>query len=128
METLRLGTSEPGDVAAIEAAISRALAERSAPPPYEELCALHQELLRHIEVLTPLAVRQIDRLNRGTLEWYGKRSKLGTIPYQVADGLGPGLMTAAAQVRSLGYTTRFLLENAGLAESGHGTGGSAEDR
>ncbi|MGI5353256.1 hypothetical protein ACQEU8_34500 [Streptomyces sp. CA-250714] len=48
-------------------------------------------------------------------EWYRKRSTLDTIPYEVAQVLGTGLLTAEAHVRSLGYTLRFLLRNSGLA-------------
>ncbi|UNZ18506.1 DUF6415 family natural product biosynthesis protein [Streptomyces sp. 891-h] len=106
------------DVAEIKATISTALAQRSSLPRYEELCALHDVLVRHIEALMPLAAKQIDGLWHGSREWYRKRSTLDTIPYEVAEGLGPGLLTATSHVKSLGYTLRFLLENAGLAQAG----------
>jgi hypothetical protein len=99
----------------VKTTISAALAERSALPPYEELCALHDALLAHIETLTPYASRQIDGLWHGSREWYQKRSRLDMIPCEVAAGLGSGLCAAAAHVKSLGYTLRFLFENAGLA-------------
>ncbi|WEB41269.1 DUF6415 family natural product biosynthesis protein [Streptomyces yunnanensis] len=102
------------DVEAVKAAIVRALSERSALPPYAELCELHQVLLRHIEVLNPLAAERIDGLNHGTVAWYGKRAKLDSIPYEVCAGLGSGLQSAASHVQSLGYTLRFLLENSGV--------------
>jgi len=104
------------DVAEIKATISAALAERSALPRYEELCALHKILVQHIEALMPLAAKQIDGLWHGSREWYQKRSTLDTIPYEVAEGLGTGLLSAECHVKSLGYTLRFLFENAGLAD------------
>ncbi|MEU7317630.1 DUF6415 family natural product biosynthesis protein [Streptomyces sp. NPDC007083] len=102
----------------VKATISTALAERSALPRYEELCCLHEALLKHIEALMPLAAKQIDGLWHGSREWYLKRSTLDAIPYEVAEGLGPGLLTATAHVKSLGYTLRFLFENSGLAATG----------
>ncbi|KUJ67875.1 hypothetical protein ACZ90_23415 [Streptomyces albus subsp. albus] len=104
----------------IKATITRALAERSAPPRYEELCELHAALLVHIEAVRPLAAAQIDRLWHGSVEWYRKASKLDTVKYQVALGLGSGMQSAVGQVRSLGYTLRFLVENAGLDRAGDG--------
>ncbi|KAK1181550.1 DUF6415 family natural product biosynthesis protein [Streptomyces sp. NBS 14/10] len=71
-------------------------------------------LVGHIETLTPLARKRIDRLNHGTMEWYGKASKLSSIPYEVGTGLGSGLLSAKAHVQGLGYSCRFLLENSGL--------------
>ncbi|GAA2611586.1 DUF6415 family natural product biosynthesis protein [Streptomyces axinellae] len=100
----------------VKATISAALAERSALPRYEEVCCLREALVGHITVLMPLAAKQIDGLWHGSLEWYRKRSTLSTIPYQVAEGLGPGLLTATRRVQRLGYTLRFLYENSGLAE------------
>ncbi|MFD5735134.1 DUF6415 family natural product biosynthesis protein [Streptomyces sioyaensis] len=102
------------DLEEAKATITRALTERSALPPYAELCELHQVLLGHIEVLKPLAAAQIDGLNHGTREWYGKRAKLDSIPYEVCWGLGSGLQSAASQVERLGHTLRFLLENSGV--------------
>ncbi|KUJ67829.1 hypothetical protein ACZ90_24620 [Streptomyces albus subsp. albus] len=110
----------PVDVRAIEAVTARALMEYPAPPPYEELCKLHADLLRHIEVVRPLAAAQIDGLWHGSVEWYQKASKLDTVKYQVALGLGSGMQSAVGQVRSLGYTLRFLVENAGLDGAGDG--------
>ncbi len=98
----------------VRAASVRALSEFSALPPYPELCELHQVLLGHIEMLTPLAAARIDGLNHGTATWYGKRAKLDSIPYEVCRGLGSGLQSAASQVQRLGHTLRFLLENSGL--------------
>ncbi|MDF4251414.1 DUF6415 family natural product biosynthesis protein [Streptomyces sp. WMMB303] len=109
------------DVAEIKATISTALAERSALPPYEKLCCLHEALLGHIKALMPLAEKQIDGLWRGSREWYRKRATFDSIPYEVDQGLGGGLCTAIAHVKSLGYTLRFLLENAGLADVGGGS-------
>ncbi|WP_369390429.1 DUF6415 family natural product biosynthesis protein [Streptomyces sp. CG1] len=106
------------DVDEIKATITKALTERSALPPYEDLCALHQDLVRHIEALTPLAAKRVDRLWRGSVEWYQKRRRLDTVPHEVGRGLGPGLQSAAWHVKSLGYTLRFLLENADLAGTG----------
>lgn len=104
------------DVHKIEATIARALMERSALPPYDELRALHQALLEHIETLTPLVQKRVDGLWHGSAEWYQKRSKLDSIPHEVGRGLGPGLQSAAQHVKTLGYSLRFLVENAGLAE------------
>ncbi|MEU4891054.1 DUF6415 family natural product biosynthesis protein [Streptomyces sp. NPDC044780] len=104
------------DIGEIEAAIVSALVQRTVLPPYEELCDLHKALLGHIQTLMPLAERQIDRLNRGTVAWYTKRSRLKTIPHEVTQGLGPGLRSADWHVRSLGYTCQFLLSNSGLAQ------------
>ncbi|MFE0186945.1 DUF6415 family natural product biosynthesis protein [Streptomyces sp. NPDC058989] len=108
------GSGRSADVDEVKAAIVRALYERSALPPYAELCELHQVLLKHIEVLMPLAAARIDALNHGTAAWYRKRAKLDSIPYEVCRGLGSGLQSAASHVRSLGYTLRFLLENSGV--------------
>ncbi|MEU1791144.1 DUF6415 family natural product biosynthesis protein [Streptomyces sparsogenes] len=98
----------------IKSTIVRALVESSNVPRYEDLVKLHDDLLRHIETLTPLASKRIDALNHGTVEWYGKVSKLSSIPYEVDRGLGTGLMSAKAHVQGLGYSCRFLLENSGL--------------
>ncbi|MBO8187916.1 DUF6415 family natural product biosynthesis protein [Streptomyces spirodelae] len=111
------------DVAEIKATISTALAQRSSLRRYEELCALHKDLVQHIEALRPLAAKQIDGLWHGSREWYRKRSTLDTIPYEVAEGLGPGLLSAECHVKSLGYTLRFLLENAGLEETSEESAG-----
>lgn len=108
------GSGRSVDVEEVKAAIVRALTERSALPPYAELCELHQVLLEHIEVLEPLAAEQVDRLNHGTAGWYGKRAKLDSIPYELSRGLGSGLQSAASHVQSLGHTLRFLLENSGV--------------
>ncbi|RNG16648.1 DUF6415 family natural product biosynthesis protein [Streptomyces botrytidirepellens] len=104
------------DVAQIGEAIARALVKRTALPPYEELRALHKTLLEHVQTLMPLAEKQVDRLNRGTVAWYEKRSRLNTIPHELAQGLGSGLQSADWHVRSLGYTVQFLLNNSGLAQ------------
>lgn len=104
------------DVDKICEAIARALVKRTALPPYEELRDLHKTLLEHVQKLMPLAEKQIDKLNRGTVAWYEKRSRLNTIPHEVAQGLGSGLQSADWHVRSMGYTCRFLLDNAGLAQ------------
>ncbi|GLV72404.1 DUF6415 family natural product biosynthesis protein [Streptomyces hygroscopicus] len=103
------------DIEEIEAAIVNALMQRTVLPPYEELRDLHKALLGHIQTLMPLAERQVDRLNRGTVAWYTKRSRLNTIPHEVTQGLGSGLQSADWHVRSLGYTCQFLLDNSGLA-------------
>ncbi|AEM80244.1 DUF6415 family natural product biosynthesis protein [Streptomyces violaceusniger] len=102
------------DVEQVKGAIVRALVESSTVPRYEDLCELREVLIGHIKTLTPLATKQIDRLNHGTVEWYGKASKLRSISYEVAAGLGHGLLSAKAHVQGLGYTCRFLLENSGL--------------
>lgn len=102
------------DVEQIKALIGRALVESSAIPRYEDLCELREALVGHIETLTPLARKRIDRLNHGTVEWYGKASKLSSIPYEVGTGLGSGLVSAKAHVQALGYSCRFLLENSCL--------------
>ncbi|MGW2875938.1 DUF6415 family natural product biosynthesis protein [Streptomyces sp. NPDC001233] len=109
------------DTDEIKATITKALTERSALPPYEDLCAVHQDLVRHIEALTPLAAQRVDGLWRGSVEWYQKRRRLDTIPHEVGRGLGTGLQSAAWHVKSLGYTLRFLLENSGLLDSAKGT-------
>lgn len=102
------------NVGDIKGTISTALAERSAPPPYEELCCLHEAVLRHIKALLPLATKQIDGLWRGSTEWYQKVTTLDAIRYEVGEGLGSGLLTATRHVQTLGYRLRFLLENSGL--------------
>ncbi|MFI0734996.1 DUF6415 family natural product biosynthesis protein [Streptomyces sp. NPDC021225] len=102
------------DVEQIKVLIGRALVESSAIPRYEDLCELRDALVGHIEALTPLAAKRIDCLNHGTVEWYGKVSKLSSIPYEVGTGLGSGLLSAKAHVQGLGYSCRFLLENSGL--------------
>ncbi|MGG7569749.1 DUF6415 family natural product biosynthesis protein [Streptomyces sirii] len=102
------------DAEEVKATITRALAKRSTLPPYPELNELHQALLEHIEVLEPLAVEHVDGLNHGTVEWYRKRAKLDSIPYELSQGLGSGLQSAASHVRSLGHILRFLLENSGV--------------
>ncbi|WP_107424819.1 DUF6415 family natural product biosynthesis protein [Streptomyces antioxidans] len=102
------------NVEEIKTAITRALVTRTVLPPYEELSNLHKALLGHIQTMMPLAEKRIDRLNRGTLAWYSKRSRLNTIPHEMAQGLGPGLRSAEWHVRSLGYTCQFLLNNSGL--------------
>jgi len=104
------------DVAKIGETIARALVKRTVLPPYEELRDLHKTLLEHVQTLMPLAEKQVDRLNRGTVAWYEKRSRLNTIPHEMAQGLGSGLQSADWHVRSLGYTCQFLLNNAGLAQ------------
>ncbi|WP_275558819.1 DUF6415 family natural product biosynthesis protein [Streptomyces sp. 5-6(2022)] len=104
------------NVEEIKTAIARAQVTRTVLPPYEELRGLHKALLDHIQTLMPLAEKQIDKLNRGTVAWYTKRSRLNTIPHEVAQGLGSGLRSADWHVRSLGYTCQFLLNNSGLAE------------
>ncbi|MEV0282436.1 DUF6415 family natural product biosynthesis protein [Streptomyces sp. NPDC050610] len=104
------------DVAEIEDVVRRALAKRSALPPYPELCVIHASLLHHIERLFPLAASQVDRLWRGSKEWSLKRTYLSQVQYQVDEGLGSGLLSASCRVQSLGYTLRFLLENSGLVQ------------
>ncbi|MGY0059078.1 DUF6415 family natural product biosynthesis protein [Streptomyces sp. LZ34] len=108
------GSADKVDVEQIKVSIGRALVESSALPRYEDLCELREALVGHIETLTPLARKRIDRLNHGTVEWYGKASKLSSIPYEVGTGLGSGLLSAKAHVQGLGYSCRFLLENSGL--------------
>ncbi|MEU7239903.1 DUF6415 family natural product biosynthesis protein [Streptomyces sparsogenes] len=102
------------DIKAIEATIARAVVKRTALPPYEELCELHESLVEHIEALMPLADKQINRLNRGTVAWYQKRSRFDLIPHELRQGLGTGLQSADWHVRSLGYTCQFLINNAGV--------------
>ncbi|GAA1063532.1 MULTISPECIES: DUF6415 family natural product biosynthesis protein [Streptomyces violaceusniger group] len=108
------------DVEEIKRTIVNALVTRTVLPPYEELRDLHTALLGHIHTLMPLAETRIDRLNRGTVAWYSKRSRLNTIPHEVRQGLGSGLRSAEWHVRSLGYTCQFLLNNSGLAQEGDG--------
>ncbi|MFK4184833.1 DUF6415 family natural product biosynthesis protein [Streptomyces sparsogenes] len=102
------------DIKAIEATIARAVVKRTALPPYEELCELHKSLVEHIEALMPLAEKQINRLNRGTVAWYQKRSRFDLISHELRQGLGSGLQSADWHVRSLGYTCQFLINNAGV--------------
>ncbi|MEU0838172.1 DUF6415 family natural product biosynthesis protein [Streptomyces sp. NPDC005962] len=104
------------DVDAIEATVSRALVKRTALPPYDELRELHASLVEHINALMPLAEELVNRMNRGTVTWYQKRSRLNMIPHELRQGLGSGLQSADWHVRSLGYTLQFLLDNAGLAQ------------
>ncbi|MES4902428.1 MULTISPECIES: DUF6415 family natural product biosynthesis protein [unclassified Streptomyces] len=102
------------DVCAIETTIASAVVKRTALPPYEKLCELHESLVEHIEALMPLADKRINRLNRGTVAWYQKRSRLDLIPHELRQGLGSGLQSADWHVRSLGYTCQFLLDNSGV--------------
>ncbi|GAA1301703.1 DUF6415 family natural product biosynthesis protein [Streptomyces javensis] len=108
------------DVEEIKRTIVNALVTRTVLPPYEELRDLHKALLGHIHTLMPLAEKRVDRLNRATVAWYSKRSRLNTIPHEVRQGLGSGLRSAEWHVRSLGYTCQFLLNNSGLAQEGDG--------
>ncbi|MFC0598789.1 DUF6415 family natural product biosynthesis protein [Streptomyces palmae] len=87
----------------------------AAPPRIEDLMALHTHLLKLIVQLEPLARRRIDAMNHGTVEWYCAASRLNAVQYEVAEGLGPGLQSAADQVRNLGHTLEFLLNRSGLA-------------
>ncbi|MFE0511524.1 DUF6415 family natural product biosynthesis protein [Streptomyces sp. NPDC058964] len=105
------------DTDKIKKTIAKALTERSELPPYEDLCALHEDLVRHIEALTPLVTKQVDGLWHGSVEWYQKRPRLDIIPHEVGRGLGTGLQSATWHVKSLGYTLRFLLENSGLLDT-----------
>ena len=107
-------TVDDVDVCAIEKTIARAVVKRTALPPYEELCELHDVLVEHIKVLVPLAEKLVGRLNRGTVDWYQKRSRLDLIPHELRQGLGSGLLSADWHVRSLGYTCQFLLDNSGV--------------
>ncbi|ADI08963.1 hypothetical protein SBI_05843 [Streptomyces bingchenggensis BCW-1] len=107
-------TVDDVDVCAIEKTIARAVVKRTALPPYEELCELHDVLVEHIKALVPLADKRINRLNRGTVDWYQKRSRLDLIPHELRQGLGSGLQSADWHVRSLGYTCHFLLDNSGV--------------
>lgn len=104
------------DVDAIAATVSRALLKRTALPPYEELCELHASLVEHIKALVPHVEELVNRLNRGTVTWYQKRSRLNMIPHELRQGLGSGLQSADWHVRSLGYTCQFLLDNFVLAQ------------
>ncbi|MBL1095933.1 DUF6415 family natural product biosynthesis protein [Streptomyces coffeae] len=117
MEKQSLRVSDSVDLDAIKTAISRALAEQSVLPPYDELCEMHRALVGHIEVLMPVAAKQIDGMWHGSVEWYQRRSKLDTIPHEVTQGLGAGLQSAAWRVKTLGYTCRWLLEVSGLSNS-----------
>ncbi|MET8177444.1 DUF6415 family natural product biosynthesis protein [Streptomyces sp. NPDC005336] len=121
-EAVKRGGERQGgvDVDEIEAAIARALVKRTALPPYEELCELRESLVEHIEALMPLAEKLVNQLNRGTVAWYQKRSRLNFIPHELGQGLGSGLQSAEWHVRSLGYTCQFLLDNAGVT-SGAGS-------
>ncbi|MFI0780411.1 DUF6415 family natural product biosynthesis protein, partial [Streptomyces sp. NPDC021212] len=104
------------DVDAIVATVSRALLKRTALPPYEELCELHASLVKHIKALMPHVEELVNRMNRGTVAWYQKRSRLNLIPHELRQGLGSGLQSADWHVRSLGYTCQFLLNNSGLVQ------------
>ncbi|MFD7505276.1 DUF6415 family natural product biosynthesis protein [Streptomyces sp. NPDC059850] len=104
------------DLEAIGATVARALAKRTALPPYEELCGLHASLVEHINALMPLVEVVVDRMNRGTVAWYQKRSRLNMVPHELRQGLGSGLQSADWHVRSLGYTCQFLLNNVVLAQ------------
>ncbi|QKV97724.1 hypothetical protein HUT19_20975 [Streptomyces sp. NA02950] len=116
------GGRQPVDIDGLKTVISKALAERSALPPYADLCELHGALLQHIQALMPLATKQIDGMWRGSVEWYQRRSKLDTIPHEMAQGLGAGLQSAAWRVKTLGYTCRWLLEVSGLLNSAEAGG------
>ncbi|WP_435243527.1 DUF6415 family natural product biosynthesis protein [Streptomyces cucumeris] len=102
------------DIDGVKAAIDRALVMRTGLPPYSELVELHQTLRWHIRTLLPLAEARVERMDRGTVDWYDRRCRLNTIPHKVARGLGSGLQSADDHVRSLGYSCKFLLENSGL--------------
>ncbi|WP_432092659.1 DUF6415 family natural product biosynthesis protein [Streptomyces sp. bgisy100] len=104
------------DVDAIAATISRALAQRTALPPYKELCELQAELLEHIQLLQPLVEKHVNSLNRGTVDWYRKRCRLDGITDEVGQGLGSGLQSADWHVRGLGYACQFLLDNTAVVQ------------
>ncbi|MEV0276080.1 DUF6415 family natural product biosynthesis protein [Streptomyces sp. NPDC050610] len=103
------------DLTEIKTVVNRALAERPAPLAYEVLFELHQELVRHIRVLTPLAQKRVDGQWRGSVEWYNDQTRMNRIAHELGEGLGNGLMSAASHVQALGYTLQFLVQKSETA-------------
>lgn len=102
----------PVDVDTIRATVARALAPGPAPDR-EGLVELEELLRGHIQLLIPIAEAAVDKLWRGSVDWYGKRSWLDIARDRLKKGLGyVGSTTAHTHVRLLAHDCRALLHYA----------------
>ncbi|WP_432093734.1 DUF6415 family natural product biosynthesis protein [Streptomyces sp. bgisy100] len=108
------GTSAPDatapiDEVTIQATIERALRTGTGRLDMDELTAVEELLLGHIQLLLPDAEAAVDRLWRGSLTWYTARAKLDGIHRQVKQGVGDGPLSAHIQVSTLASDCQWLL-------------------
>ncbi|MGA5635098.1 DUF6415 family natural product biosynthesis protein [Streptomyces lydicamycinicus] len=97
---------------AITETIERAL-RPGPPPPYDELVALEQALLL---IIAELYAAVDERPATGAADGQ-VRTRLNSIRYQTAIGLGNGLLSAHMQVRCLARDCQWLVEYAAEARS-----------
>lgn len=98
----------PVDVATILATIERALTQGPLPR-YEDLEELEGLLRGHIGLLLPMAAAAVDKLDRGSVEWYGQTTMLDVARHRLEEGLGEGMVSAKVHVAQLAYSCQALL-------------------
>ncbi|MER5971376.1 DUF6415 family natural product biosynthesis protein [Streptomyces sp. NPDC002055] len=102
-------TAPPVDEATIQATIDQALRTGTGRLDMDELTALEELLLGHIQLLLPDAEAATDRLWRGSITWYTARARIDSIHHQVKQGLGNGPLAAHIQVDALARDCHWLL-------------------
>lgn len=101
------------DVAAVQAAIDRGLMQ-GALRRYDEYVELEALLCGHLRRLLVEAEPVVDRMWRGSVEWYQRRTALDTIQNDAATSRrGNGLQSAHNHVVRLARHCRYLLDLTG---------------
>lgn len=98
----------PIDVATIRATIGRAL-DIGPAPSRADLVELEQLLRGHVQLLLPIAETAVGRLDRGTVDWWERRTRLSAVAETLRHGLGDGMLSARVQVTNLARDCRALL-------------------
>ena len=99
----------PVDTETIQARIQRAATVTAVLPQYQDLVVLEQLLRGHLNLLLPIAQEHTDRLDRGSAQWHRQQTTIDRARRTLAEGMGEGLMSAAAHVQELSRSCRFLL-------------------
>ncbi|HEX5566680.1 MAG TPA: DUF6415 family natural product biosynthesis protein [Streptomyces sp.] len=104
-------SGDPIDADTINHTITQALDENT-PRSYDDLAHLDHLLRGHMQLLLPIAERVIDRLWRGSVQWYDARSRLSYIHRYMGQALGVSVPSAQQQVARLAHGCSWLLERA----------------
>lgn len=93
----------------IRATIDRTL-RPLALPERSEMAELHARLRAHIEQLLPFAEAAVDKLGRGSMDWYERRDRLDRVRRHSEQGLGDTALSAHVQLRHLARDCAALLD------------------
>ncbi|MGW1195644.1 DUF6415 family natural product biosynthesis protein [Streptomyces sp. NPDC002536] len=102
--------ADPFDLAAVRAAVRRALQERPRPLPAREVREITATLRAHLQRMFREAQNRADRLERGTEAWIRWTALIMRAEDELYRECAPGAHAAAARMNDLGRTCRRLVD------------------